>query len=206
MKAGWKDPHIHEGLAIPDKPYYGLWWYKVHGSERLDLLGSSLAILSGIASRDKPNQIIDWIEAECEVLKQRGELAISLPPVLIPYIQPGDSDWLPRYERFNLPGEYHNGGLWPFCIGFYIAALVAAGRRELARKKLDLLTELVRPARTAEVTFGFNEWFRAQDGIPRGEDWQTWSASMYLYAVAAVEENRTPYFDRIRGWKSHEIT
>jgi hypothetical protein len=200
VSADWKDAHVHEGLAIPGKPYYALWSYKVHSSERFDLLGNSLAILSGIASRAVANGIIDWIEAECEALKQSGDLAISLPPCFFPYIQPGDSDWHPRYELFNMPGEYHNGGLWPFIIGFYIAALVAAGRPELARHKLDLLTELVRPARRADLALGFNEWLRAQDGTPRGQDWQTWTASMYLYAAAAVEANRTPFFDQVRDW------
>jgi len=32
------------------KPYYALWSYKIHCSERLDLLGNSLAIISGLAS------------------------------------------------------------------------------------------------------------------------------------------------------------
>lgn len=200
VKAGWKDAHVHEGLAIPDKPYYALWSYKVHNSERLDVLGNSLAILSGVASQSKANEIVDWIEAECETLQQRGELAVRLPPCLFPYIQPSDRDWHPRYEQFNQPGDYHNGGIWLFIAGFYIAALVATKRYDLAQAKLDLLTELTRPAREAKTAFGFNEWMRAQDGLPRGQDWQTWSASMYLYAAAAVEQRRTPFFDQIRGW------
>jgi hypothetical protein len=60
------------------------------------------------------------------------------------------------------------------------------------------LTHLVRAARAAEVEFGFNEWCRAQDGTPQGEDWQTWSAAMYLYACACVEQGTTPFFDRVR--------
>jgi hypothetical protein len=199
VKAGWKSAYVHEGLTIPDKPYYALWSYKVHNSERFDLLGNSLAILSGIASRDRALQIIDWVEAECETLMHQGELAVKLPPVLMPYIQREDHDWHPRYEQFNLPGEYHNGGLWPFAIGFYIAALVAAGRHDLAREKLDLLTELIHTVREAKVSHGFNEWLKAQNGKPYGQDWQTWSASMYLYTVAAVEEKRTPFFDQIRS-------
>jgi hypothetical protein len=31
-----------------------------------------------------------------------------------------------------------------------------------------------------------------------GQDWQTWSAALYLYAVNCVEEKRTPFFDEIR--------
>jgi glycogen debranching enzyme len=76
---------------------------------------------------------------------------------------------------------------------------VAAGKFQLAEKKLVTLTELVRPAREAKVDFGFNEWFRAQDGTPQGQDWQTWSAAMYLYAAISVEQRRTPFFDDIRA-------
>jgi glycogen debranching enzyme len=105
---------------------------------------------------------------------------------------------MPRYEKYNRPGEYHNGGIWPFTCGFYVAALVAMGRLQLAEKKLIALTELVRPARQAEVEFGFNEWHRAQDGTPQGDDWQSWSAAIYLYAAACIEQKRTPFFDEVR--------
>lgn len=200
VRAGWKDAHVHEGLAIPDKPYYALWAYKVHSSERFDLIGNCWAILSGVATKEKANAIINWVEAECAAMRGRGELVVDLPPCLFPYIQPTDPDWHPRYAQFNLPGEYHNGGLWPFGIGLYIAALVAAGRVELARAKLVALIELLRPAQNPQLKFGFNEWLRAQDGAVRGQDWQTWSAALLLYAVAAVETGATPGFDRLRSW------
>ena len=54
-------------------------------------------------------------------------------------------------------------------------------------------------SRTAKVEFGFNEWFKAQDGSPKGQDWQTWSAAMYLYAAKCVELRQTPFFDTIRA-------
>ena len=90
--------------------------------------------------------------------------------------------------------------------GFYVAALVAAGAYRLAEEKLAVLTHLVRPARDHDVSFGFNEWFRAQDGTPRGEDWQTWSAAIYLYAAASVEQRRTPFFDDIRAGCKSDIS
>ncbi len=189
---------VYEGLAVRHKPYYALWSYKVYSSEKFDLLGNSWAILSGIAPPSRADAIISWVEAECEVMRKSGDLSLNLPPNFFPFIRPGDPDWLPRYDRFNRPGEYHNGGVWPFVCGFYIAALVAAGRHRLAAKKLEELTQLVRPTRQAQVDFGFNEWFRAQDGQPCGQDWQTWSASMYLYAAWCVEKKKTPFFDDIR--------
>ena len=45
-----KNPHEHEGLVVPAKPYYALYSYKLFHSDRFDLLGNSLAILTGIAS------------------------------------------------------------------------------------------------------------------------------------------------------------
>ncbi|MGA2172267.1 MAG: glycoside hydrolase 100 family protein [Sedimentisphaerales bacterium] len=190
--------HIHEGLVLPRKPYYALWSYKVYRSERFDLLGNSLAILTGIASASRASKIVSWVEAECREMRKSGDLGLELPPNFFPYVRPNDPDWVPRYAKYNQPGEYHNGGVWPFVCGFYVAALVAAGKYELATKKLLELTELMRPARRAKVEFGFNEWFKAQSGRPRGEDWQSWSAAMYLYAAACVEQKRTPFFDHVR--------
>ncbi|MHC4396776.1 MAG: glycoside hydrolase 100 family protein [Planctomycetota bacterium] len=193
-----KPRRVHEGLVLRYKPYYALWSYKVHKSERFDLLGNSLAILSGIASPSRAKYLILWIETECNSLRKNEELAVDLPPNFFPYIKPGDLDWIPRYQKYNQPGEYHNGGIWPFICGFYVSALVAAKRYKLAEKKLIALTKLIQPAREADVHFGFNEWHRAQDGTPQGEDWQTWSAAMYLYAADCVENNITSFFNEIR--------
>jgi hypothetical protein len=122
-------PHGAGGLLLPDAPYYALWAYKVWGSTRFDLLGNSLAILTGLAPPERARAMVAWIEAECAALWARGDLALDLPPCLFPYIRPADPDWFPRYAEFNRPGEYHNGGVWPFVCGFYVAALVAAGAR-----------------------------------------------------------------------------
>jgi hypothetical protein len=184
----------HEGLRMPDRPHDALWAYKVSNSERFDLLGNSLAILSGLAPRSRARAIVQWVETECAHLRDRGELRCALPPCLFPYIRDTDPDWRQRYDRFNPPGSYHNGGVWPFVCGFYIAALVHTEQHELARQQLAHLTELVQHSRDPSLEFGFNEWFSALDGTPRGQDWQSWSAAMYLYAAAAVERKEAPFF------------
>ena len=158
--------HVHEGLVLKHKPYYAMWSYKVYKSERFDLLGNSLAILCGIASKTRAKELVIWIETECKNLRANQDLAVDLPPCLFPYIRPGELDWMKRYEKYNRPGEYHNGGIWPFACSFYIAALVAADRYSLAEKKLIALTHLIRQTKEAKVDFGFNEWHRAQDGTP----------------------------------------
>jgi hypothetical protein len=199
ITGGVQPRHVREGLAIKHKPYFALWSYKIHNSERFDLLGNSLAILSGIASPSRAEEMISWIEEECACMKKRGELALDLPPNLFPFIKPEDSDWRSRYEIYNLPGEYHNGGIWPFICGFYIAALVAAKKYALALEKLMALTDSIKISSTGSVDFGFNEWLKAQNSIAMGQDWQTWSAALYLYAAKCVEEKRTPFFDIIRN-------
>jgi hypothetical protein len=210
ITGGTMHHHVHEGLVVKHKPYYAFWSYKIHSSERFDLLGNSLAILSGIASPSRANDMVSWIEAECENMKKKGELSIDLPPNFFPYTHPEDPDWHARYAHFNNPGEYHNGGIWPFICGFYVAALVAAKRYKLAEEKLVALTHLIKKVNketdvpseklpnVMAATFGFNEWVKAQDGEPKGQNWQTWSAALYLYAVKCVETKKTPFFDEIR--------
>lgn len=191
--------HVHEGLLMKNKPYYALWSYKVYSSERFDLLGNSLAILSGIAPISRATEIAHWVEDECLHMQEKGELALSVPPNFFPYVIPGDPDWHDRYENFNLPGNYHNGGVWPFICGFYVAALVAARKFKLAEEKLIELTRLITLSANPELEYGFNEWIRAPNGKVMGQDWQTWSAALYLYAATCVRERKTPFFDEIRG-------
>ena len=191
---------VQEGIFDPPGPYYALWFYKIYKSERFDLLGNSLAILSGVPNLARAGKIIDWIERENTRMLGSGDLCIDLAPNFFPFIEPGDIEWRSRYEQFNRPGNYHNGGIWPFISGFYIAALIAAKRYDLAESNLLELTNLLKKARNKELEFGFNEWYKAQDGQPMGQDWQTWSASSYLYAAKCVELRSTPFFDDFR-WK-----
>jgi hypothetical protein len=59
-----------------------------------------------------------------------------------PYFLPNHADWRPRYERFNRPGEYHNGGVWPFVCGFHVAVCATVVRMGLTGRQLLALTEL----------------------------------------------------------------
>jgi hypothetical protein len=193
-----KSPHVQEGMVIKHKSYFAFWSYKIYRSERFDLLGNSLSILGGVASPSRANEMISWIEAECVKLREKGDLTIGLPPNFFPFIRPEDPDWHSRYSKFNLPGEYHNGGIWPFIAGLYIAALVAAKRFKLAEEKLLELTRCIKISHASQVKYGFNEWIKSQTGKACGQDWQSWSAALYLYAATCVEQRQTPFFDEIR--------
>ena len=199
VTAGSGHHHVHTGLVVKHKPYFAFWSYKILSSERFDLLGNSLAILSGIASPSRANEMISWIEEECASMREKGDLVVGLPPNFFPFVKTNDPEWNERYAEYNNPGDYHNGGIWPFVSGIYIAALVAAKRYALAQEKLEVLTQFIKKSRIEPVEFGFNEWIKAQDGKPMGQDWQTWSAALYLYAAKCVEEKRTPFFDEFRS-------
>jgi hypothetical protein len=64
--------HVHEGLVVKHKPYFAFWSYKIYSSERFDLLGNSLAILSGLASPTRADEMVSWIEAECSAMQERS--------------------------------------------------------------------------------------------------------------------------------------
>jgi len=191
--------HVHEGLVVKHKPYFAMWAFKIFSSERFDLLGNSLAILTGLATPTRARQIGRWIGEECDELRKNTDLCLDLPPNFFPYVRPTDPEWSERYAIHNRPGQYHNGGIWPFVCGFYVAAIVAAGRRRIAERALLALTDAVRRAKDPKLAFGFNEYLWAQDGRPGGHDWQSWSAAMYLYAAACVREGRALFFEEVAG-------
>lgn len=184
---GIKHRHVHEGLLIKHKPYFAQWAYKVMGSERFDLVGNSLAIVFGLSSKTRSKKIVKWVEEECKHLRIKGELKGDLPPVLFPYIKPQDPDWHGRYEIYNQPGCYHNGGIWPFAVGLYIAAIAKSGFEELAKEKIVHLAKLNKISRNPKYEWGFSEWFKAQDLTPQGASHQSWSAAMYIYALSFLE-------------------
>ena len=154
-------------------PYLG---FRAVG-EWFDSLGNLLAILTGVADEDQTTTILDFIA--------RHEM--DRPPLvsLFPVVQPGDPDWRDYYGTRNLPHHYHNGGIWPFIGGFYVAALVKAGRMDAATQALEKLTEL-------NLSSEFNEWFHGESLEPMGVQDQAWSAGMQIFATECVTRGHVP--------------
>jgi hypothetical protein len=154
--------------------------------EWFDSLGNVLAILSGVADQAKTAVILDFIE--------RHNMAAAPIRSLIPAIQPGDSDWRDYYATLNVPNCYHNGGVWPFIGGFYVAALVKAGRVKQAAEALERLASL-------NLAGDFNEWHHGESLAPMGVRAQAWSAGMYLFARECVSRSEVPegFFGIDRG-------
>jgi glycogen debranching enzyme len=146
--------------------------------EWFDALGNLMAILSGVAGAEQSAHILDFIA--------RHNLGRYPIQAIYPAIQPGEAHWRDYYGQLNLPGHYHNGGIWPFIGGFYIAALVKAGRRDEAAAALYRLAELNRDGE-------FCEWHHGVSAEPLGVRRQAWSAGMFLFAAECVATNRVPF-------------
>jgi hypothetical protein len=154
-------------------PYLG---FRAAG-EWFDSLANLLAILSGAAGAKQTQIVLDLIES--------SGLARHPLPSLTPVIHPGDPDWRDYYGMLNLPHCYHNGGIWPFIGGFYVAALVKAGRVDDAENALERLAEL-------NLAGEFNEWHHGETAEPMGVADQAWSAGMFLFACESVERQAVP--------------
>lgn len=152
-------------------PYLG---FRAVG-EWFDTLANLMAILAGIADETRTGTILDFIA--------RHNVDEWPARSLTPAIQPGDADWRDYYASLNAPHCYHNGGVWPFIGGFYVAALVAAGRSREAAAALEKLAELNQRGE-------FNEWHHGKTGEPMGVKDQAWSAGMYLFARECVRQGR----------------
>ena len=148
-----------------------------------DVFGNLLAILLGVANPAQEKRILDYLH----------QVGIAEPypvRVLHPVIHPGNKDWREYYRNnnLNLPEQYHNGGIWPFVGGFYVAALVKAGRMHEARLQLAKLAEVNRLG--VEEEWEFNEWCQGRTGRPMGYPHQAWSAGMYIFAYRCVAEEK----------------
>jgi glycogen debranching enzyme len=195
----WIDKHRREWLfpvrlvetELVVRPYYLPYMgFRSYG-DRCDVLGNCLAILLGVASPAQAGRTLDYI---------KGAGLDSPYPVrsLDHPIQRGDPDWRDYLllRNLNKPYHYHNGGIWPFLGGFYIAALVAAGRQDYALEQLGKLADLNRQGIHQE--WEFNEWAHGQSGRPMGFARQSWSAAMYIFAYDTVTQGEPHYFSTLR--------
>lgn len=106
---------------------------------------------------------------------------------LYPAVVSGDPEWRPYFtvNLLNLPGHYHNGGIWPHIGGMWVRFIHRLGMRELACRELVKLAHLNRQGLRSE--WEFNEWAHAETGRPMGKRFQAWAAASYLRACHELE-------------------
>jgi hypothetical protein len=162
---------VQEKRSLTKEQYYLPYLGFRSVGEWFDSFGNLLAVLAGVANTHQTEAIFDLI----------SRYALDIWPLrsLTPVIKPGDPDWRDYYGSLNAPNHYHNGGVWPFLGGFYIAALVKAGRNDVAAAALRRLSQL-------NQVGCFNEWHHGETGVPMGVQDQAWSAGMYLFACECL--------------------
>lgn len=158
-------------------PYY--FGYVTHKNfeMRCDVFGNILACLVGLADEEKASFITDFM--------LRSGVNKPYPiKVLYPPIYPGEMDFkeFMTKGRQNYPWQYHNGGIWPFVGGFWIAWL-SRHNPDLAATELEKLAEA-----NSLFNFEFNEYLHGQHGTPMGIPRQSWNMGMFLAAYHAVND------------------
>jgi glycogen debranching enzyme len=184
----WLYPARLTDTVLLARPYYLPYMgFRSYG-DRCDTLGNCLAILLGVAAPAQADRILTYLHGAG--LDQPYPIRALDHP-----IGRGDPDWRDYLllRDLNKPDHYHNGGIWPFIGGFYVAALVAAGRGDRAAEQLAALAALNRQG--ARDAWEFNEWAHGRSGRPMGFARQSWSAAMYIYAYEAVARGAAPFFD-----------
>jgi glycogen debranching enzyme len=179
----WKHTLSQVDPVLVKRPYFLPYVAFRDYGDYCDVFGNLLAILFGVANPAQEQRILDYMD----------QVGIAEPypvRVLHPVIHPGNKDWREYYRNnnLNLPEQYHNGGIWPFVGGFYVAALVKSGRMAEAERQLVKLAELNRQGVQGE--WEFNEWCHGRTGKPMGYPHQAWSAGMYVFAYHCVATKR----------------
>jgi glycogen debranching enzyme len=186
---------------LVERPFYLPYVAFRDYTDRFDTLGNLVTILFGAADHTKANKILDYIHG-CGINEPYPVQA------LYPVLNPSDKDWRDYYRVRNLnqPHHYHNGGIWPFIGGFYVAALVQAGRYDEAEYQLQKLTALNRQSRQRGSEWDFNEWCHGLSGRPMGYAGQSWSTAMYIFAQDAVENRCVSILNPENGWTLSSTT
>ncbi len=140
---------------------------------RFDVFANVLAVFFGVPDEEKKKRIFESFET----------FKVSEPypiKVLVPPIYRDDPFWSFYFRETDLgflqdPGNFHNGGIWPFAGGFYVALL--------KKESLEWESELKKLADAVMIEEKFYEWINPFNGRPGGSPYQTWSAAMFLFAI-----------------------
>ena len=153
-------------------------------SWRCDVFGNILAFLFHVVDIDRARRTFQFLWGA----------GVNEPfPVacLYPAVQAGDPEWKAYYTTnlLNLPGHYHNGGLWPMVGGFWVRYLHRLGLHQLACRDLYRLAQL--NALGTKSPWEFTEWAHARTGRPMGKRFQAWSAASYIRACQELGVGET---------------
>ena len=149
-------------------------------SWRCDVLGNIMASLASILDVNRSRMAFSFMWG----------VGVNDPhPVanLYPPVHGGDDEWRSYYavNLLNLPGHYHNGGIWPFIGGMWVRFIHRLGLRDVACRELVKLAQLNRLGQKFE--WEFTEWAHSRTGRPMGKAFQARSAASYIRACNRLQ-------------------
>jgi hypothetical protein len=144
---------------------------------RFFTLGNLMAVITGLATHEQSQAILNLIE-------QRWDDLVGQMPMKICFPALEDLEWkiLTGCDPKNVPWSYHNGGNWTVLLWILAAAAVKADRSELAQKAITIAE------RSLEVD-EFPEYYDGRYGHLIGREarkHQTWTIAGYLVAKALM--------------------
>ncbi len=150
--------------------------------------GNLLSVTAGLAERGQVDALMRLYEAQWEDLVGSAPLRIVYPAL------EGEA-WLEvtGADTKNRAWRYHNGGSWPCLLWAFAGAAVAADRRDLLERALDV----------AQRRFERDGWPEYYDGREhpepglRARSLQSWSVAGYLYARECL---RDPHAAGLYRW------
>jgi sucrose-6F-phosphate phosphohydrolase len=147
---------------------------------RCDVLGNIQAFIGNVLDVDRARTAFRFMWG----------VGVNEPyPVvnLYPPVQAGDPDWRAYYtvNLLNLPGHYHNGGIWPFIGGMWVRFIHRLGLRDVACRELLKLAQANRLGKNQD--WEFNEWIHSRTGRPMGKAFQAWSAASFIHACHELQ-------------------
>ena len=142
-----------------------------------DVFGNILAVLCGLADG----------EAAGRVMRALLAAGVDDPYPVRVTCEPIGTDsplWRPYMARHrqNFAWQYHNGGIWPFVGGLWVAALCRAGEGPAAHRALGRLAQA-----DALGDWAFCEWLNGRTLELGGMRGQSWNAATFLIACHALE-------------------
>ena len=176
-----KEEYMISSYITPEmlQPFYQshLTPFKHEWVQRFDSLANILAISTSIAPKERSLAILSYIKNHA--INEPMIFTALFPPVL-----ETDPDWEPIYATKEAPYHYHNGGIWPFIAGFYIASLMKLKKKKLAKKELEKFSLFMK-----NDSYSFNEYYHGKTLEPLGRPNQAWSAAGFIIGYVAVKNH-----------------
>lgn len=165
-----------------EKEFYLPYRWKNHNKykevgEWFDSLGNTLAIVFGLADKNKSEKILNYIE--------KNKINKPYPIMTIyPPITKKSKFWHNYFEDCDAgePYSYSNAGIWGYNGCFYVLALIKMKKFKKAQEELQKIAEI-------NLKSNFPEWTHPKTKKSFGKQ-QAWEAGMFILAYECLKTKK----------------